>query len=1308
MTSHQARRLIPHFILDRYVEGERRGRFQAVTMFVDISGFTRLTEGLMQHDKDGAEVLTEVLNGIFGPIVHEVYARGGMISTFAGDAFTAIFPLQSPETYIQAAQSALFIQEFFATHGRVSTRYGDYDMAVKVGLGDGETQWGILGPERMHTYFFGGEAVDACAHAEHHAEPGDIILIPSLQSHLEGIAQLDNHGDHCHLLALTAAPAASYPMPAAPDPAVMRVFLNDSVVDFAAEAEFRNVCSVFISFEEPDKEDDLDHLVSSVMQLSKRYGGYFNKLDFGDKGGVMLALFGAPISHENDLQRAADMLLALTKVDTDCNWRVGLTFGPVYAGIVGSEVRCEYTGIGDIVNLSARLMMQANWRETWCSRQVTEMLGEAYEFEDMGVFKLKGKQGEIPAFKLLHKHESPAGSLYSGRLIGRETELAALRQFVQPLFQHDASKADSFAGVMYVYGEAGMGKSRLIYDFRQELAEQHLLRWAYCPAEGILQQSLNPFTYFLRSYFRQETNLSPTDNRTRFLEALDQLSDAIPAERVEGEEILRELQRTRSMLGAMVDLFWPGSLYESLEPKLRFENTLLAFTALIKAESLVQPVVIEIDDGSAIDADTHTMLQTLTRDLHGYRAAIIFSSRYNDDGSKFQLDLSATTPTSEIELQYLGEESLKKFIEQVLETAVSGETAHFLAEQSNGNPFFAEQLALDLRERGLLVEDAGMLVLGDVKSTDVPTGINALLIARLDRLTNEIKQTVQTASVLGREFMLQVLWHMLAGDPDFARKVDVVENEDIWSALSEIRYLFKHALMRDTAYEMQLRARLRELHRLAAEAIEALYWDELASHYADLAYHYEKAEVIPKAREYLRLAADHAQENYQNKIALSLYERLLNYVEPDELERVDIHEQRANIFANTSMHDQALAEYKTALAELLQQNDANQNAVWAPKLYRKAAWAYMNKGEYGVALQWLERAEGAAGAENAFEMARIDTSVAAILYRQGETTAALQRCQHGLQIAEAAHDSKEVAHAYMLRGTINTGLGELDEAIVDYTTSLEVSRELEDLRQQSEAANSLGAVYHYKASWEQAITNYAEALTIAEEIGYVDQQATVSNNMGEIYVIRGEFDEAEKRFETCLNTWRRTGFQLGVAISHRNLAQIAIFREEWDKALEHIQDGLNTLEQLGARNMMTADIYLLAAEARLGQGRWQDAWDNYKAAYDLAKSQDLKLVEGNSLRMLGRLHCENSEWQEAETALQASRRMADELGMRLELGQTLLDLGKLYRQRYQSSQLEDDRATAVEYTQQAIALFEGMDAQWDLQRARGVLADLSQ
>ncbi|MFO7642669.1 MAG: PQQ-binding-like beta-propeller repeat protein, partial [Candidatus Competibacteraceae bacterium] len=276
--------------------------------------------------------------------------------------------------------------------------------------------------------------------------------------------------------------------------------------------------------------------------------------------------------------------------------------------------------------------------------------------------------------------------------------------------------------VVYVHGEPGVGKTRLIYELQRQA--QSPLAWFTCPADPILRQSLNPFRYFLRQYFGQNSDDTEEINKINFAAALNTLIERLRTETdasgVQG--VIAELERTRSMLGALVDLYWEGSLYEQLEPELRFRNTLLAFKMLVQAESRLQPVILHVEDVHWLDPDSQELLVTLTRNVHDAPFAVILSGRYRDDGSPFTLELDADVPRATLDLNTLSLEGTRALAAQVLAGPLSDVLANFLSLKTEGNPLFVEQLTLDLRERALVRRDnhAWDIVSRDVEKIIAP------------------------------------------------------------------------------------------------------------------------------------------------------------------------------------------------------------------------------------------------------------------------------------------------------------------------------------------------------------------------------------------------------------------------------------------------------------------------------------------------------------------------------------------------------------------------------------------------------------
>ncbi|HEY88366.1 MAG TPA: AAA family ATPase [Thermoflexia bacterium] len=783
--------LIPEFIYQQYEQQREAGQLEAATLFVDISGFTMLTESLKQYGTDGAELLTEILNTTFAPLVSAVYARGGFIASFAGDAFTAIFPRSAGETTSvvarQALQVAMIIQQFFAQHGRRQTRYGNYELSVKVGVSWGAVHWGILRGGRGNTYFFRGAALDGAVRAEKHAVGGAIVCDEALRQCVTDVFSAGQLATGYYRVA-PEPPADSAPPISLPvfSRAALTPFVWDPVLDLVASwvvAEFRPLINVFISFTSFQDDDRWQEFVVTVLDTALEYEGYFNKVNFGDKGPIILVLFGAPLAHENDAVRASDFLLALReKVPSESfPWRAGVTADTVYAGIVGGQERCEYTAIGNEVNFAARLMARAAWSETLISAALAQ--GGTVSSEYLGEFSYLGFAVPRATYRLLGPSRT-TGVFFNQELIGRETELQQLLEAAQPFLQGKS------AGAAIIYGPAGIGKSHLMYELRESLRREHAITCLVGQTDQILHRAFSPFSYLLKDYFQQETESTPAENKSRFTARFERLLAALeqadPAQPQNPRYLLDELRRTRSILGALVGLHWPDSLYASLNGKLRYQNTLFAIRALLLAESALRPVLLAIEDLQWLDESSREALTVLSRNSAEAPLYIVLTARYADDGSRPALNLPAETPLTTVALEPLAPQHLRRQAESILDGAISAELFTLLAERTQANPFFVQQFLYYFQENGLLEQvlagepatSAGWTVC-TATSAQVPTTINAVLMARIDRLSQNVKEVVKVAAVLGREFDDRILGHIL--QTDVSAEVEHAESKQIWS-----------------------------------------------------------------------------------------------------------------------------------------------------------------------------------------------------------------------------------------------------------------------------------------------------------------------------------------------------------------------------------------------------------------------------------------------------------------------------------------------------------------------------------------------
>ena len=647
---------------------------------------------------------------------------------------------------------------------------------------------------------------------------------------------------------------------------------------------------------------------------------------------------------------------------------------------------------------------------------------------------------------------------------------------------------------------------------------------------------------------RQARDRSETENKARFEEIFEGLKDELQrrdAETAEKDfedqtlgdfaalrEIINELDRTKSVLAALVGLRYPGSLYEQLEPKLRFENTIYAVTNLVQALSLLRPVVLSLDDIQWLDSDSLQLLQYLTRNVADFRVAIICTSRYRDDGSRPVLTVDEHIPQLTLDLSEMSGAQVRSITEQTLEQPVSDELVAYLKQKTNGNPFFTEQLCLTLHEQNILTESKDGLTLSGTDAVSVPDSIRAVLIARLDRLSREVKEVVTAGAVVGREFEVQVLSAMLKRDVSTA--IETGEQEQVWRPLAEWRYIFRHVLLRDAAYQMQLRSQLQELHKLAAESMETLYADRLSEFYNDLAFHFERAQNNKKAIHYLHKAADQAREQYQNQQAIELYQLLLNKVggQPKysqkqfqiydslcqvygiigESEQAKQTAEQALIIGRQLNSNQHIGKALISLRKLSQDqgryDESLSHAREALHHYQEAdnrqgiidalagiGLIYDLKGKYKEAMETYQNALDLPDAnQDLLQIAKIKGNMAIVLRMQNQLKGSLSLHQEKIRIVESLNDIFEIGKTYGSMGNVHCNDREFDKALHCYEKSLQISREIGYRKGAFIALGNIGTINLKQSHFQEAFELFIEVLTICREIGNPPGQAIALRN----------------------------------------------------------------------------------------------------------------------------------------------------------------------------------------------------------------------
>jgi len=595
-------------------------------------------------------------------------------------------------------------------------------------------------------------------------------------------------------------------------------------------------------------------------------------------------------------------------------------------------------------------------------------------------------------------------------------------------------------------------------------------------------------------------------------------------------------------------------------------------------------------------------------------------------------------------------------------------------EKTGGNPFFIEQLLLDLRERGAVVRRTGSeWVLADEEDAEVPTTIGVVLIARLDRLVAQIKAVVQTAAVLGREFEVQVLSQMLRGEEGVPARVRRAEEERIWTALSEVRYLFRHALLRDAAYDMQLRARLRELHRLAVQAIEQVYAPDLAPYYPDLAYHYGRAEEVEGERRYARLAGEQAAAQYANVEAVTFFSRALALTPEDDLaDRYALllaREKVRDLQGNRELQAQDLAALE-ALTEALADDQRRAEVHLRQARYAEAT------GSYPAAIAAAQRIIGVAQTIR-------DVSCEAsgylqwghVLLQMGDYEAARLQLQEALKLAGVTGLRQVEADSLQSQGEVFLRQGDHDRARAVLSQAMSLYREAGDRQGESSVYLRLGSICGMQGDYATGRDYAAKALSILQQIGDRQGEGHALRLLGNLSVAEGIFPEGRTCFERGLRISREIGDRRNESILLGSLGTMFNRQGNYARARTYQEEALHISREIGDRLGELVQLYNLGNIA-LSQSDYDHAQAYSKQAWRSAQEIGDRRFEGYALQTLGRISFQQGDYAQARTWYEQALPISREIGGR-ELESALLNLLSLLFHRG-----GDDR-TALDHSQQA-------------------------
>ncbi len=1133
-------------IINTCYQKDDAGTIEGTVLFFDISGFTRLTSDLMVHGKNGAEVLSNILNEIFGLVVDVVYSEKGFITTFAGDAATAVFAAPFEKNVYRAAAK---INRIFDDNHLQRTPFGDFALDVKMGIDAGKVEWRIICNKKRCTYYFRGSPVDGAAEAESHASSREIIATDRVGEFPEDFSakkisafndfkliyqtkdfqpirrdSLKKELESDYKAASESSEQFFYPV---------NRFLH------LKGGEFREITSVFLSFPDTESHEELDDIIENVLSSADDFGGYFNMVDFGDKGGVILVLFGAPTSHENDLHRGVSFAEEVTRI-LGKRIRAGISTGTAYAGIVGGTMRKTYTALGSVVNLSARLAMEARWGAVELSGQSAQNLSKDYSFESLDERSVKGFTKPVAVYRLVSRREDARDYIGEETFVGRDNEKKLLTDWLSLIPAGNQ-------GIFYIYGQPGTGKSFLVDSILKEhVGELQVIRLY---TDAILRKSLSPFVPAVMKILKINDSFSYTRYK-------DAVSKFLRKYRNMDTDLINDFNRSSPTLASLAGIPVEDEAWARLDPQGRFEMLRSALTRLFFILSLDMPVLIVVEDAHALDDDSKAVFDRVTAGSE-YRLAILALSREGEEQDRPRITTQDPVDERNIILGPLTRDNAESMAMRLLGGEIDSNLLDFIELKSGLNPLFLKELTSHLRDNRYIVSRNGTFFLAR-DEIDMPRTLSSIMVSRIDSLPEGLKDLILTASVIGQEFDPDVVKDLMDTD-DTERFLLEGVNAGIFIILSEGRYFFRQPVLQETAYSMQFESALKSIHGKIARVIQKRHHDD-PRHYADQAYHFEKAGIVDETKRALEKAIDYAMGTYRNQKALEFINRFF-VLEDDEFSRIRLLRHKGDIYELTGNWDKAIESLIYGLGISVVGKLVREQS----SLLARLGTIYQKQGNSAKAVAVLEQAIAQATEMNDSEiLSESYVSLGRARWSTGDYKQAFKALGNATKHSRKAGDREMEALSYYYEGVVFRDTTRYDDAVDRYQVSLDIFNTLENDRLATYPMYDLAVVYQYQGRLEESWDYFMKSADVYERIGYESGLSAALLNLGVLKDRRGEFDEAIEYFGRARQIAERMGEELAIAYTIFSLGATYYKTGDYRKGVEYLKEAYTLMKRINA------------------------------------------------------------------------------------------------------------------------------------------------
>jgi len=1003
----------------------------------------------------------------------------------------------------------------------------------------------------------------------------------------------------------------------------------------------------------------MDEVFEMLIHKVNEFGGTVNKMT-GD--GVM-ALFGAPIALEDAPQRAIRSALAIQReiarfsdrikgeTGAPLRMRIGIHTGPVVVGTLGNDLRVEFTAVGDTVNLASRMEGLAESGTVYVTEETFKFTEGLFRFEALGEREVKGKEAPVKAYRVIAPSTRRTRFDVSAErgltpFLGRERELELL---IDGLDRAKSGRGQAFS----IMGEAGVGKSRLLYEFRKAIANEDVTFIEGRCLSYSTNVAYHPIIDLLKSTY--EIHEGDPDDRIK-----EKVKRGLKEQEVDQASTLPFVLEMLSVKESGIDAL-------NLSPEARKDKTLEALRRIVLKGSEIRPLVVAVEDLHWVDKSSEEVFKDMLDAISGAQLLLIFTYR-----PEFVQTWGGKSYHNQVNLNRLSNRETLAMASYILGTEIIGEDLEeLILNKTEGIPFFVEEFMKSLKDLRMIEwKESGYYLAKDISEVAIPSTIQEVIMARVDSLPDGAKSVLQTGSAIGREFSCELI-KRVTGIPtrEMTPHLSVLRDSELLyerGIFPQATYIFRHSLTQEVAYDSLLLKRRKEIHQRIGEAIEYLYPDRLEDFYETLAFHYKQGESLDKAIDYLIKAGEKSYNRYAGEEAhqycKEAYDILSNKpsrTKEEDVLLIDLLFKWGFVFGWRGDW-RGLTDVYSANQELV---ESLSDKAWLASFYGAFGYAMRFRAKLNDSYQYLNKALKL-GEESGDQ--QVIGYICAFI---SLTCAELGLLDEAIAYGERAREiSRSLESDYDLHIHSLVGIGNAYACKGEVKKAFAASEDLLEYGRRHASIRVLACGHLFTAIYYNVDGDYSSAIECAKQAIEVSADPIITKTsrwvLGMIYTMNGQFQEAKDAFQEVITFSEQFGVELFGTISNLYLGVISIVEGRMDQGLKMIEETQRSLLENGMKTQYARSCLLM------GMIYIQMAENAEVAKLTTAKNNFNKAIE-----------------------------VAREIGAKGLMGTAYLGLGLLH-------QAKVEKARARECTSAAIDLFEQCELENMLRRAREALASL--